>query len=161
MMMETNAALGTVVPHAPAMNFVTITSCCWSPLTSLVCLATIAVCITVVWFAIRNCLSLTRQTLSLQDARLVRSRLAISRYALCFFATVCLLVTVQSLLTLFWNLASVAAEAGTASRAMMGITLEPPYVLAMILTVLTGIHAAIGIAFELRNRTLNPDLRHQ
>jgi hypothetical protein len=69
---------------------------------------------------------------------------------LLFFAAVWLLIAAASLT---WLVSSLTAmEGGEARTAMLRSNAEPPFIWAIILVVLTGIHSAVGIVFEIKKK---------
>ena len=129
----------------------------WGPLTQFVWLANFVVILVLVWLAFRNVLLLSRRRFDLPSARAVECRIAISKYLLLFLAAIWLLTFMASLLWIVWNMVGTdMAQRGAAWRAMMYLNTRVPFDTAFVLTVLTGIHCAVGILFAVRKSKVNP-----
>lgn len=149
--METNIPT-CVQNNCDAMSFPPLVDWGRSPVMSLTILATLTVCITVAWLAVANVRCLYRRDLLPTDERTVNCRMAISRYVIVFFAAVWLFQTTACVMYYVWNLTE--GLSGERGKWMQRINTEPPFVLAMIMVALVGVHNAVGIAFEVRkNKT--------
>jgi hypothetical protein len=117
-----------------------------------VILATLVVCITVVWLAVANIRSLCRRDFLPSDENAVNCRMAISRHMLTFFGAVWLLLATACATYYVWNLTE--GPSGEAGKWLLRVNAEPPFMLAMFMVGLIGVHSAVGIAFEVRKKRI-------
>lgn len=152
-MMETNNAIcaGACEQALPDL-WLTVD---WSPLLSFSMLVTAAVAVSVLWLSAINLRALLLRRSTQADFHSIDGRLAISKYILVFFATltfwqlmVCQAFVVSSLA----ELTQAGHELGQAQLAVIIFNAQAPRVWALILVVLSGIHALVGILCETKRR---------
>ena len=156
--MDTNLVQSVVSASVHAsndMNFLTITLCPHDPWWwSLLELVTVAACAAVAVLALRNAAALLRREVVPRECAQVPRRLAISGYLLMFLAAMWVFRVSAWLCFAVWNASS--CEQGPAQMNMLVYTFRPCFFLAIALLILTALHCAVGIAFEIRKQRLPP-----
>lgn len=148
--METNGVMEGVVRNYSTFESLLMADWGRSPFWQFVGPTTCAICITIVLLAALNAKLLCRRDLLLGDLKMVGFRIAISKYVLIFFGVMWFFVTSASFSWLVSTFTQM--DDGEAKRAMLRLNTEPPFIWAIILMVLTGIHSAVGILFETRKK---------